>query len=249
MKFNIFEKYGNILHTVTQKDDSYGYSFSMSMHTKESKDEIQKNRDRLKYIFGSDAKYFSVFQIHGNIVHTVKEYKNHAWKSLEEDIKADALITNIPNQVLCILTADCVPILIYDRVKNVVAAIHAGWKGTKEKIVQNTISSMKTEYGSSTKSMIVGIAPAIGECCYEVSDEIANDFEQYPDCMSKNDKGKYQLDLKQINYRQLLEAGVKSKNIEMSAICTACHSDKYFSYRKEQGCSGRFMSAIMIEHS
>jgi copper oxidase (laccase) domain-containing protein len=91
--------------------------------------------------------------------------------------------------------------------------------------------------------MIAGIAPSIGKCCYEVGIDVAQHFFDIPEGYSKKGE-KYMLDLPYINKYQLLEIGLLEENIELSGVCTACEVDAYFSYRKEQGCSGRFMSMI-----
>jgi copper oxidase (laccase) domain-containing protein len=102
---------------------------------------------------------------------------------------------------------------------------------------------MKETYGCSPKDILAGIAPSIGRCCYEVGKDVAEHFFATPEGLTQ--KGdKFMLDLPFINKLQLLSIGIKDENIEMSHICTACEVDRFFSYRKEQGCSGRFMSMI-----
>jgi len=145
--------------------------------------------------------------------------------------------------MLTILTADCVPILLLDPVKNVVAAVHAGWKGTQQEIVLKTVEKMKETFNCNPKNILAGIAPSIGKCCYEVDWNVAQYFEKIEHAYSQKNE-KYLLDLPLINKTQLLQSGLLETNIEMSHICTACEVVSYFSYRKEGGCSGRFMSMI-----
>jgi len=147
-----------------------------------------------------------------------------------------------------VLTADCVPVLLYDKEKEVIAAVHAGWKGTKAQIVFKTVQKMKEVYGSDPKDIIVGIAPSIGRCCYEVGEEVAQHFFDTPEGFDTKGS-KYMLDLPYINEQQLLNASILEENIEMSNICTACEVEHFFSYRREQGCSGRFMSMIGMKDS
>ena len=240
------DKYDNIKHLVTKRDTTHRLYNSMAMHTGESIESVSQNRESLREYFGGDARFISILQTHSSDIYKVDTQIEHGWSSLDSSIEADALITDIPKQVLTILTADCVPILLYDPQKGAIAAIHAGWRGTREKIVQRAISQMIAEYGTDPQDIVAVIAPAIGGCCYEVSDEIAEYFLEYPDSIRTEKPNSSYLDLKSINQAQLIAMGVPKEQIEMSDICTACQSQEYFSYRKERGCSGRFMRAIMV---
>ena len=246
MKFKIFEKYKNLQHLITQRDTTHKLHNSMAMHTGEHIEHISQNRERLREYFGDDVRFFSVLQTHSSDIYIVNKQVDYGWSALDTTIEADALITDIPNQVLTILTADCVPILLYDTQREVIAAIHAGWRGTDKKIVQKCVAKMIAEYGTDPKDIVAGVAPAIGGCCYEVSEEIASYFHEYPEYVVRDKSSSIYLNLKSINRAQLVDMGVPSEQIEVSNICTACQNEDYFSYRKEKGCSGRFMSAIML---
>ena len=245
-RFKCFEKYNDLLHAVTNKSMHFPYSFSLALHTGERKEEIAKNRNivsvSLKY--DNNLHFIVANQTHSDHIKIISGKETKGWDSVETAIEdCDALITNEKDMVLTILTADCVPVLLYDDEKKVVAAVHAGWKGTKAKIVAKTVWKMKEVYGCDPKDIIAGVAPSIGSCCYEVGYEVAENFMDIPKGY-RQVGDKYMLDLPYINKYQLLEAGLSEDNIEMSHICTACEVDRYFSYRKEQGCSGRFMSMI-----
>jgi hypothetical protein len=167
------------------------------------------------------------------------------WLSHNDAIAdCDALITIQKNLLVGVLTADCVPILLFDNKKKVAAAVHAGWKGTQKQIVYKTVLKMKEVFDCNDITAV--IAPSIGTCCYEVSSELAEHFSIYTQAI-KHTNEKYWLDLPLINKLQLENAGVKSENIEMSNICTSCHNEHFFSHRKEQGCSGRFLNLIGIK--
>jgi len=127
----------------------------------------------------------------------------------------------------------------------VVSAVHAGWRGTKEKITQKTVEKMIKEFESDPKDILIGIAPSIRRCCYEVDFNVAKYFLEYKDSYNNLDK-KYMLDLVNINIQQLLEVGIQRDNIEDSNICTSCSFNNYFSYRKTT-CDGRFLSAIGLK--
>ena len=250
-RFKAFQKHPKLLHLVTTKSSDMPYSFSLALHTGEDEKTIISNRDLVaKQLQIKDTLHFIVAnQTHSDNIHIVTEDKTKGWENLSDAIKeCDALITNLPNIVLTILTADCVPILLYDKKNHVVAAIHAGWKGTKAQITSKTITKMKETFNSHTEDIVAAIAPSIGQCCYEVGEDVAQHFFDTPQGLRQVQE-KYMLDLPHINKIQLLQSGLKEEHIEMSNICTACEVDHFFSYRKEQGCSGRFMSMIGLKGS
>jgi len=250
-RFENLREYPSLLHAVSQKSVAYPFAFSLALHTGEEPEKIISNRTLLSETLGSKntLHYVVANQTHSDNIKIITELENRGWKeSIDAVENCDALITNLPNLILTILTADCVPILLYDTKKKVVAAVHAGWKGTKAEIVKKTVKKMQSEFGCEAKDIVAGIAPSIGACCYEVGEDVAEHFFHLPKSFKKKDD-KYMLDLPYINQQQLLNAGLKGENIEMSHICTACEVTQYFSYRKEKGCSGRFMSMIGLKNS
>ena len=245
-RFSHFKKYDSLLHAVSKKSEEKPYGFSLALHTGEEEQSIIANRNTLaKQLESTSPLQFIVAnQTHSDHIKIIDKAVTCGWKSSSDAIEdCDALITNVPHVVLTILTADCVPILLYDPVQQVVAAVHAGWKGSKAQIVKKTVKKMIQTFGSRASDIKAGIAPSIGGCCYEVGEEVAEHFFNMPQ-VYKPHKDKYMLDLPAINREQLLEAGVEKTNIEMSHICTACDVEDYFSYRREHCCTGRFMSII-----
>jgi YfiH family protein len=189
----------------------------------------------------------------------------------KEPCSGDAAISNAPDLLLGIQTADCVPILLLDPKKRAVAAVHAGWRGTFQRIVEKTIGRMKMEFQSNPGDLLAAIGPAIGGCCYEVGTEVAaafhSQFTNAPDWFVELRTGdepnplqwlnrfppghqpppkSVRLDLRKANRAQLLLAGLNSQNIFVSELCTACRPDLLFSYRKQGSESGRMMSVIGI---
>jgi len=249
-RFHHFKKHPALLHAVTTKSNDLPYAFSLAMHTCERAENIVANREILSTLLGDekDLHFIVANQTHSDNIRIIREKESKGWKQLEDAIEnCDALITNVEGVVLTILTADCVPVLLYDKEKKVVGAVHAGWKGTKAQIVSKTIQKMAEVYGSDPEDIIAGIAPSIGSCCYEVGKDVAEHFFDTPEGFSSKGE-KYMLDLPYINQQQLLDARLKAEHIEMSHLCTACEVEQFFSYRKEQGCSGRFMSMIGIKN-
>ncbi len=249
MKFEILSKQSAIKHIVTQKELGYGCGFSLALHTGEDQETILSNRATIEEYFGKEKIYCSLKQVHSSKVYIFDEDKSVGWSTLEDAKEADAVITNKRGVVLSILTADCVPILLYDPIRQAIGAVHAGWRGSANGILNKTISMMQHRFGSDAKDILVAIAPSIGGCCYEVGEDVASHFGNCDkSVLREGDKdGKYFLDLKRFNELQALKAGVMPENIEVSSICTSCENRHFFSYRAEDGCSGRFMSAITLE--
>lgn len=161
--------------------------------------------------------------------------------------KGDALITNRKNIAIGILTADCVPILLYDEVNKVASAVHSGWKGTIQKIACKTIEKMKQEYGTKSRDITAFIGPYIGQCCYEIGDEVINKFkmdELYKDMQIIENR---KLDLGKCVIRQLESKGVLRENITHLNICTFCNKEiDLYSYRRDNVKCGRMFSFVII---
>lgn len=248
-QFKQFIQHNHLMHGVTKKDTSFPYGFSLALHTGEKQETIVENRKYLRNVFELDqtTDFVLANQTHSDTICVISKHETRGWYRLDDAIEdCDALITDVPNVLLNILTADCVPILLYDVKKHVVSAIHAGWKGTQKNIVYKTVQKMKEVYQCHPSDIQAGIGPSIGQCCYEVGYDVAKHFSSIPQAYTlKGDK--YMLNLSHINYYQLISAQVLPENIELSHICTACDVKNFFSYRKENGCTGRFMSIIGIK--
>lgn len=170
-------------------------------------------------------------------------------------IQADAMMSDVSGFAFCWAYGDCAPVLLYDPQHRAMAMVHAGWRGTAATVVPRTIRAMTERYGTQPRDVLAGIGPAIGACCYEVSEQVreafaANPlawetarFEQRPEAASERGPG-YFLDIAGSNYRQLLAAGVLAEHIEDSRYCTGCRTDLFFSNRCEPKPSGRFAVAI-----
>lgn len=186
----------------------------------------------------------------------------------------DGMISTQPGLLLGILTADCLPVLVVDVRQRVVAAFHAGWRGTAARVVERGVGRMRAEFGSRPGDLTAAIGPGIGGCCYAIGDEVRNEFDSqfaYSDALfrevydSDPIKEKYpllfltarapghsnlgpstHLDLVEANRRQLMDAGVAQAKIHALGLCTACHLTQFFSHRAEQGFTGRMMSVVGI---
>ncbi len=151
--------------------------------------------------------------------------------------EGDALITSQPDVTVSVRTADCYPILLVDPEVRAVAVVHAGWRGTAGRIVARTLDRMRVEFGTDARQVFAAIGPGIGECCYEVGEEVAAQF-------GRTAAGK--LDLAAENRKQLLSAGVAESRIELLSHCTRCDADRFHSYRRDGEQAGRMISFIGI---
>lgn len=199
-------------------DEEYGIHLQMFAHSRGViKDRIKFNK-----------------QVHSDIVRIVDGNSN-----TEE---ADALITNEKQLMLLIKIADCAAILLYDKINEVIAAVHSGWRGTKADIASKTISQMKQNFGTEANSLLAYISPSASVNNYEVGKEFVDYFPKY---ISKRGN-KYYFDNKKAIKNQLLNAGLSKDNIEVSDICTIENKD-YHSYRRDGERSGRMGAFIMMK--
>lgn len=251
LKFSKLEKLKGILHFTSSRSggQSQGLyaSLNLSLKVEDNDMLVTQNRKLLSRTLKiSDENLFFPDQCHTNHVKEVDHNTSPADLS-----ETDALITQTKGICLCILTADCVPVLLYDPQEKVIAAIHAGWRGTAGRIVARTIESMVKSFSTKPENIIAAIGPAISQERYEVGDEVAEDlkvfFHDQPSIVIMNPKsGKYHIDLKKANKELLLRYGVKNKNIEVSSYCTFHDKDLFFSARRDGIHCGRFGTGIIL---
>ncbi len=163
----------------------------------------------------------------------------------------DALITDKPGVAIGVLAADCIPLLFYDPVNEVVGAAHAGWRGTVGNIVGNCLSVMNANWGTNSADVLVGIGPGIQKRYYEVGKDVAEKLIQLPielspDLFVSANHSKYFVDLQKINYQLLCTLGIDKRHIELMDLCTYSHRDLFFSARRDGFKSGRFGAVIML---
>ena len=229
----------------------------------DTRENVLENRRRFQSAIGAgDLKLIALKQFHSDVIHLFDAPPVGL-------CRGDASATNRPGLLLGVQTADCVPILLVDPQKRAVAAVHAGWRGTLQRIVAKAVGKMQMQFGSKPSDLLAAVGPAIGGCCYEVGTEVAVQFKsqfsnasEWFDELRTGDEpnplqwlnmqppghqpppGKVLLDLRKANRAQLLAAGLRAQNIFVSDLCTACRRDLLFSYRKEGPLSGRLLSLI-----
>ncbi len=212
---------------------------------------VLENHKRLAHAVNVPIDNF-VFcrQVHGGNVAVVTEQQRGAGVYARETALADtdAMITNEANLCLSVLVADCVPILLYDPVKNAIGAVHSGRRGTAAKIITNTVELMKKEFGTNPQDLVAGIGPSIGPESYEVDAPVIEDFAKiFPGnkFIQMKNQAHGILNLWEANKFLLLKAGVQEFNIEVAQIDTYDCTDKFFSERKD-GLTGRFVAGIVL---
>jgi len=235
---------------------------------------VEENRKRLiRAVVGEKSgkipSLVTLKQIHSSLIREVNAVPP------AEGLKGDAMVTREQGILLAIQTADCVPVLVADTRQRIVAAFHAGWRGTLARIVENGIGRMRAEFGTRAQDLTAAVGPGIGQCCYAVGEDLRFDFESQFEYASSLFREVYDsdpirekypllfltarapghsnigpslhLDLPEANRRQLLDAGVPEKAIHVVDACTSCHPKQFFSHRAQQGFTGRMMSVIGVQ--
>lgn len=211
-------------------------SLNLGYYTSDDPQNIRENRDRFFACLGiSESQVASSHQVHGDrvlLAGSAGRYEGY-----------DALITNTPGVFVYVTMADCTPVLVCDPANRAVAAIHAGWKGTVERIVGKTLEVMSRHFGTMPAGCLAYVGTCIDECSYEVGKEVG---ERFDPGFARWDEasGKYFVDLKAANAAQLEGAGILRENIEISPFSTVLHNEDYFSHRKEKGMTGRMAAFI-----
>jgi hypothetical protein len=163
----------------------------------------------------------------------------------------DGLVTDEPGLALLLRFADCQPILLYDPEHHALGLAHAGWRGVVQGIARRTVEAMQEAFGTRPETLIAGLGPAIGPCCYTVGHKVAAAMGYaLPDwnrVMRAIGEDTWRFDLPAANAQQLAATGVRA--IEQAHICTACHNDEFFSHRADHGTTGRFAVVAYLKAS
>jgi YfiH family protein len=247
-----------------------GGALNLGYTKHDSNSAVVQNRRRFLKKLGLGTSPWSLVtlrQIHSDLIHKIDGPPDHT-------LTGDGMITDAPELLLAIQTADCLPVLLVDPKKRAVGAFHAGWRGTVQRIVEKGVGEMQRWFGTRPRDLLAAIGPGVHGCCYEVGEEVRTRFEsqfayaaqlfselkdsdpvreKYPLLFltarapgHSNLPIKLFLDLVEANRRQLLDAGVAGKNITASPLCTSCRSDLLFSYRRERGVTGRLLGVAGV---
>jgi polyphenol oxidase len=222
-------------------------SLNLAGFDEDTADNIHENRRRFLAAVDGKLRLATAWQVHGNdvkIVRTLDDVGN------SED-RADALVSDLDDVLVGVKTADCVPVLVGDRVTGAFAAVHAGWRGSVNSITRKAVAEMAETFGSKPADLTAAIGPAACGRNYEVGPEV---IEQFRSKISGSERyftptrnGHALVDLQLANRDQLIDAGVPQENIDVAPLCTMERTDLFFSYRiekKKYGRTGRLLSVI-----
>jgi len=254
--FPILKEHKELLHCFTTRKGGVSKGPYESMNLGQGTDDEIKNVKRNYRILtdklGIDLKdIVKPYQSHTNEVRYVDEkYKGWLFKKSKDLRNVDGLITDRKNLALITIHADCTPLFFYDPVKKAAAMVHAGWRGTVDDIGGRAVESMIDKFGSNPGDIKVVIGPSLGQCCFEVDEDVAEIFlnkdDTFGNFMIK--KGvKFHFDLWEINKYLLMRKGLKESNIEVSGLCTKCRNDLLFSHRGQKGKRGLMAGLIMMK--
>lgn len=244
-QFACLEEIQGLQHFVSDRNSLPGEAeFTLSFSSTPNPAPVHRNRSLLAAALelAPEALFFPS-QVHGTGIVAVS--RQTPKKALAQ---TDALITNERGIGIAVLSADCVPVLLYDKRRRAIGAVHAGWRGTAARILEKTLLAMQEQYGSQGEDLIACIGPSVCQESYEVGQEVIASIQQaFPnssDLLIDLPDQKAKLDLWQANRLQLLEFGVPPGQIETANLCTLQHNRHFFSARK--GDSGRFAAGILL---
>jgi len=251
-QFDNLSSYREIAHYVSGKEGgvSENNTLNLSYKTADKPENVKANRSRIGASLGINSdKLIFPEQTHSINIKIVTTSTR-----VEELSDTDALITNERGICISVLSADCVPILLYDPVRKAVGAVHSGWRGTVGRLLERTILAMSDNFGTSPSDLIVAIGPSICPQVYEVGEEVINAvmnaFHNTVGILLPSEKsGKAYFNLWEANTRLSLHTGVQANHIEVAGLCTYTNCDEFFSARKVKNQQGRFAAGIMIKAS
>lgn len=240
--YSVFSGYKNLVAFTSTKQS---LPTQKTRFTGDSPEIYALNRELLAQKLGIDVSRL-VFprQTHTSCVVEIDEIPACELKD------TDALVTDKPGICICVQTADCVPVLLFDPEKRVIAAVHAGWRGTVKKIAAETVQKMVSNYQCDPAKILAAIGPSISPAVYEVGSEVTEavrlSIPNSEHVIHKKQNGKNHVDLWAANREVLVESGLKHENIEIAEECSFTDNNRFFSARKEGADTGRMVSGMML---
>ena len=258
LKYPLLEQTGVVEHCFTTRlggvsEGIFSY-MNLSFTRGDEKSAVEENFRRVAGALEIKPEQF-VFTDQTHTTNVRKVTRTDAGKGLtkERDYKdVDGLITDEPGLVLSTFFADCVPLYFVDPVHHAIGMSHSGWRGTVGRIGAVTIAAMEKEYGSKPEELICAIGPSICQDCYEVSEDVAEEFakeftDREQEILLDKKNGKYQLDLWRANEIVLTEAGVLTEHLAVTNICTCCNQKLLFSHRASKGKRGNLGGFLYLK--
>ena len=260
LQFPALSACGGIRHAVTTRaggvSEGHLASLNLSFSRGDREENVRENFRRTAALFGvPESRFVFSDQTHtANVRFVTEEDAGKGLTRPRDYTDVDGLVTNVPELVLSVFTADCVPVFLYDPVRRVIGLVHSGWRGTVSRIGDAAIRLMRETCGTDPADLVCAVGPSICRDCYEVSDDVAEAFAaefagHTGEILEEKGGGKYQLDLWEANRIVLEEAGVPAGRISVTDICTCCNSQLLFSHRATGGKRGNLGAFLMLEGS
>jgi polyphenol oxidase len=238
-------------HGFSLRRNQDGAEMSYGLNEYQPRETVLKNRQHLaRCVSGSELSVAILRQVHSDRVLKASRVL------LSDPPEGDGWVSAEPELLVAIQTADCLPMLVVDPKQQVVAAVHAGWRGTLQRIAAKAVKLMERDFGSHPRDCLAVVGPAIRKCCYEVGEEVVDaftkEFGRTASFLSETPDGKATrpnsqcVDLAELSRSQLLDSGMAAENIFADGPCTACEHDRFFSHRADAGRTGRMMSLIGV---
>ena len=257
ISFNALEQTGMVVNAFSTRQGGVSVGCLESMNLGFNRGDLDENVLKNHKIFAKAVGFPYENIVTTNQTHTTNVRvvtKEDCGKGITKDrdySDVDGLITNVPGIVLTTYYADCVPLYILDPVNKAIGLSHSGWKGTVNRIGENTLKLMNENYGTNPKDVICCIGPSICQDCYEISEDVAsefiNEFGKNNKILYNKGNGKYQLNLWESVKQVFLDAGVEYDNIYTTDICTCCNKDELFSHRGHHGKRGNLAAFLMLK--
>lgn len=255
--FPLFENQNNLKHCFSSRIGGVSDGIFKSMNLNAGRgDDPEKVNENIKIICEATSidknSLVAGAQTHSvNVRHVTIKHKGIGIYKAKDKTDIDALITNDKNLTLVTFHADCVPIYFYDTKNKAIGLAHAGWRGTVNEIVKEVLNSMNKAFNTQCEDIIAAIGPSIGQCCFEVKEDVATKFYalkhlKTENFVKKTNYDKFYINLWEVNKQILLNCGVKPCNIAVSNICTSCYSEILFSHRKSKGKRGTMAAMLCL---
>lgn len=191
-------------------------------------------------------------QVHGNKIVCLRDDGHNLVQDglAPSTLKGDGLVTDRRACFIAVTTADCVPIILFDPKRKIIAALHAGWRGSVLNIAAEGVASMASNFGSEAKDILAGIGPSIAPCCFEVGEDVLSAIEKKTpykeNVIQKLRANRWTCDLPKLNQMQLIDSGLLPEQITMADLCTSCLPERYYSFRRDKKKLGNMLSGIML---
>jgi len=249
---SLLSGFGELTHGVSLRTGGVGAapfdSLNVALHVGDDTADVRENRRRVAEEWGGDLRdWVCAQQVHGNRVHHVTTAeKGRGALSYETAIPAtDALVTDAPGVVLALFVADCVPVFLYDPQHRALGLAHAGWRGLAAGIVPKTVETMQARFGTRADQLAVAVGPSLGQCCFEVGPEVAEQFDS-SHLVRRPGRGKPHLDPYSVVRHQLVACGMPPARLAALPPCTKCRQADYFSHRGSAGTTGRAVALLAL---